>query len=210
MVARLPTACAECGVHLPACLPAACSLAMSAHSYYLQRLDKVGARGACPACSAARLLCLPMLKLSPPPRLIAALLCALCTLLLTPVAVHPCPSAPGVLGIGSLESCSDLDVYCHPPASNLSSAPPSPSCLLPAASSPQVRGLDPYVVHMTWTYNGISGKRSRLRDMGLWVDPPEYYGGGGGGNATSFVTVDITLPEVGGRAGGWLDGWVGG
>jgi hypothetical protein len=60
---------------------------------------------------------------------------------------------------------------------------------------------------MTWTYNGISGKRSRLRDMGLWIDPPQYYGAGtgtgAGGNASSsFVTVDITVPEVGGWVGG--------
>lgn len=50
--------------------------------------------------------------------------------------------------------------------------------------------VQPYVVHMTWTYNGIPGKRSRLRDMGLWVDPPQYYSNG------SFVTVDLQLPET--------------
>ena len=54
----------------------------------------------------------------------------------------------------------------------------------------QVKGVDPYVVHLTWTYNGTPGKRSRMRDMGLWHDPPEYYAQG------SFVTVDVTLPEV--------------
>ncbi len=47
------------------------------------------------------------------------------------------------------------------------------------------------MVHMTWTYNGIPGKRSRLRDAGLWmVDSPEYYNDG------SFVTVDLNHPEV--------------
>jgi hypothetical protein len=44
---------------------------------------------------------------------------------------------------------------------------------------------------MTWTYNGVPGKRARLRDMGLWVvDGPAYYREG------SFVTVDLQLPEV--------------
>ena len=59
----------------------------------------------------------------------------------------------------------------------------------------QVKGVEPYVLHMTWTYNGIPGKRSRLRDMGLWRDPPAYYSNG------SFVTVDLQLPEVGGSWG---------
>lgn len=53
----------------------------------------------------------------------------------------------------------------------------------------QVKKVDRYVVHMTWTYNGIPGKRSRLRDMMLWVDPPEYY------SDVSLVTVDLQLPE---------------
>lgn len=52
---------------------------------------------------------------------------------------------------------------------------------------------------MTWTYNGIPGKRSRLRDLGLWVDPPEYYSAG------DFVTVNLTLPEVR-RGGGCTQG----
>ncbi len=51
--------------------------------------------------------------------------------------------------------------------------------------------MQPYAVHMTWTYNGVPGKRARLRDMGLWMaDPPEYYSQG------SFLTVDLQLPEV--------------
>jgi hypothetical protein len=29
-----------------------------------------------------------------------------------------------------------------------------------------------------------------MRDIGIWADPPEYYSNG------SFVTVDVTLPEV--------------
>ena len=96
------------------------------------------------------------------------------------------------------------------------SVPPARSCLLrcllpagcsiafclPRACWLQVKAVDPYVVHLAWTYNGIAGKRSRLRDMGLWVDPPAYYGEG------SFVTVDLQLPEVCGvgevwGGGGW-------
>lgn len=45
-------------------------------------------------------------------------------------------------------------------------------------------------MHLTWTYNGAAGKRARLRDMGLWFDPPNYYSSG------SFVTVDLDLPEA--------------
>ncbi|EFN52091.1 hypothetical protein CHLNCDRAFT_59017 [Chlorella variabilis] len=55
----------------------------------------------------------------------------------------------------------------------------------------KVKQVEPYMVHMTWTYNGIPGKRSRLRDAGLWmVDSPEYYNDG------SFVTVDLNHPEA--------------
>ena len=55
----------------------------------------------------------------------------------------------------------------------------------------QTKRVVPYVVHATWTYNGLGGKRARLRDMGLWVDQPEYYSRG------NFVTVDLQVPEVG-------------
>ncbi|KAI3429328.1 hypothetical protein D9Q98_005423 [Chlorella vulgaris] len=53
----------------------------------------------------------------------------------------------------------------------------------------KVKQVEPYAVHLTWTYNGAAGKRARLRDMGLWFDPPNYYSSG------SFVTVDLDLPE---------------
>ncbi|KAL4427446.1 hypothetical protein ABPG77_000735 [Micractinium sp. CCAP 211/92] len=53
----------------------------------------------------------------------------------------------------------------------------------------KVKRVSPYAVHLTWTYNGVAGKKARLRDMGLWVDPPEYYERG------DFVTVDLTLPS---------------
>jgi elongation factor P hydroxylase len=58
--------------------------------------------------------------------------------------------------------------------------------------------VERYAVHLTWTYNGAAGKRARLRDMGLWHDPPEYYAG------PSFVTVDLDLPEVKVLCVGWL------
>lgn len=66
---------------------------------------------------------------------------------------------------------------------------------LPALPS-QVKGVRPYAVHLTWTYNGMPGKLARMRDMGLLADPPEYYARG------DFVTVELTLPakdEVGAR-----------
>lgn len=33
------------------------------------------------------------------------------------------------------------------------------------------------MVHTTFQYGGSSGKRHRLREATLWVDPPEYYSG---------------------------------
>ena len=33
------------------------------------------------------------------------------------------------------------------------------------------------MVHTTFQYGGSSGKRHRLREAMLWVDPPEYYSG---------------------------------
>ena len=37
--------------------------------------------------------------------------------------------------------------------------------------------MKPYVVHTTFQYGGSSGKRHRLRESMLWVDPPAYYSG---------------------------------
>lgn len=72
-----------------------------------------------------------------------------------------------------------------------------PACPAPHPTPPhptaQVKRVQPYVVHLTWTYNGMDGKRARMRDMGLWVDPPAYYGDPAG----SFVTVDLSgLPQA--------------
>jgi len=35
--------------------------------------------------------------------------------------------------------------------------------------------LDPYAVHTTFQYGGTEGKRHRLREAMLFLDPPEYY-----------------------------------
>jgi arabinosyltransferase len=36
-------------------------------------------------------------------------------------------------------------------------------------------GVPPYVVHQTFQYGGVKGKRHRLREAVLWRDPPAYY-----------------------------------
>ena len=54
----------------------------------------------------------------------------------------------------------------------------------------QMIGTDPYVVHFTWTYGGLSGKRSRAREAMLWWDEPGYYSEG------SFVTTDLVVPPM--------------
>ena len=49
----------------------------------------------------------------------------------------------------------------------------------------EVQGVDPYVVHTTFQYGGPAGKLHRLRERGLWRDPPEYFQGRFvGGNLT--------------------------
>jgi len=35
--------------------------------------------------------------------------------------------------------------------------------------------LEPYAVHTTFQYGGTEGKRHRLREAMLFLDPPEYY-----------------------------------
>ena len=39
-------------------------------------------------------------------------------------------------------------------------------------------GVEPYIVHQTFQYGGVKGKRHRLREAMLWHDPPEYYSEG--------------------------------
>lgn len=39
----------------------------------------------------------------------------------------------------------------------------------------QRSGRLPYSIHTTYQYGGAAGKRHRLREAGVWIDPPEYY-----------------------------------
>ncbi|PSC68170.1 glycosyltransferase family 77 [Micractinium conductrix] len=54
----------------------------------------------------------------------------------------------------------------------------------------ELQKVKPYVVHCTFQYGGSAGKRHRLREAMLWVDPPKYYGEG------QFLSVDFTYPET--------------
>ncbi|GMH43261.1 hypothetical protein BSKO_11183 [Bryopsis sp. KO-2023] len=56
---------------------------------------------------------------------------------------------------------------------------------------PDKMGYEPYFVHATFQFFGVTGKRHRLRDAFLWtVDPPEYYDTPGG-----FLAWDFDVPE---------------
>jgi hypothetical protein len=48
---------------------------------------------------------------------------------------------------------------------------------------PQVK---PLALHLTWTSLSREGKVHRLREAGLWADPPEYYS-----QAGQLLTVDM-------------------
>jgi hypothetical protein len=50
--------------------------------------------------------------------------------------------------------------------------------------------VKPYVVHTTFQYGGSTGKKNRLREAMLWVDPPEYYSAG------RFLSVDLQYPDT--------------
>lgn len=39
---------------------------------------------------------------------------------------------------------------------------------------------EPYVLHATFQFSGTEGKRHRMREANLWLDPPEYYDPPGG------------------------------
>lgn len=54
----------------------------------------------------------------------------------------------------------------------------------------QVMNVEPYVLHTTYVYGHQAGKRTRLREAGLWLaDQPSYFDG-------RFLTIDLDLPEV--------------
>ena len=45
---------------------------------------------------------------------------------------------------------------------------------------PQRMGWKPYSIHTTFQYGGAHGKRHRLREAMVWIDPPSYYDPSGG------------------------------
>lgn len=55
----------------------------------------------------------------------------------------------------------------------------------------QIKRVPPYVLHTTYVYGEQAGKRSRLREAGLWLaDPPQYFDG------PKFLSLDVELPPV--------------
>ncbi|KAI3429380.1 hypothetical protein D9Q98_005475 [Chlorella vulgaris] len=54
----------------------------------------------------------------------------------------------------------------------------------------ELQKVKPYVVHTTFQYGGSKGKRHRLREAMLWVDPPEYYSEG------LFLSIDMEYPST--------------
>ena len=55
----------------------------------------------------------------------------------------------------------------------------------------QIKHVAPYVLHTTYVYGEQHGKRSRIREAGLWIaDQPDYFDG------PKFLSLDIQLPPV--------------
>ncbi len=54
----------------------------------------------------------------------------------------------------------------------------------------QRRNLEPYSIHTTYQYAAAAGKRHRLREARVWIDPPEYYAPEGG-----VLSFDLDVPE---------------
>ncbi|XP_004509491.1 arabinosyltransferase XEG113-like [Cicer arietinum] len=50
--------------------------------------------------------------------------------------------------------------------------------------------LEPYAVHTTFQYGGTEGKRHRLREAKIFLDPPEYYNPPGG-----FLSFKPSIPK---------------
>ena len=59
-----------------------------------------------------------------------------------------------------------------------------------ASQFPQRLGWQPYSIHTTYQYAAAAGKRHRLREARVWIDPPEYYDPPGG-----LLAFDIDQPE---------------
>jgi hypothetical protein len=55
---------------------------------------------------------------------------------------------------------------------------------------PQKYNLDPYVVHATFQFSGTEGKRNRMRESMLWIDPPEYHARPGG-----YLVYNADVPK---------------
>ena len=49
----------------------------------------------------------------------------------------------------------------------------------------------PYSVHVNMNEGSLKGKRHRLREAGLWLDPPSYYD-----STTRFIQVPLQLSLV--------------
>ena len=76
--------------------------------------------------------------------------------------------------------------------------PPLTQALLPPTPTPlplQKWGVEPYVIHFTWTRGGLDSKRWRIREARLWHDPPEYY------SSPNILSVRLNVPKVRVRAG---------
>ena len=43
----------------------------------------------------------------------------------------------------------------------------------------QKQEVEPFAMHASMEFGGLPAKRARLREAGLWYDPPEYYDSGG-------------------------------
>ena len=56
----------------------------------------------------------------------------------------------------------------------------------------QRMGWKPYSIHTTFQYGGAPGKRHRLREAGVWVDPPKYYEPQGG----VLAMAPLDVPEA--------------
>ena len=54
---------------------------------------------------------------------------------------------------------------------------------------PQRLGIQPLAVHATFDYAGSHGKTTSLRELGLWVNEPDYYAG-------SFLSFDIDYSSI--------------
>jgi hypothetical protein len=129
-----------------------------------------------------------------------------------------------VLRWGCVPRCAAL-LVCHPtlcamlrcaaPQSAVYALRASPPRLPPSAPAPtpappilQTVGAQPWGVHFTWTYGGVAGKRSRMREARVWKDPPDYYNAGG------FVTVDLEMAAAPADYNSWKENevwgcWVG-